>query len=184
MSSAVRNFISPVSSIAEIETNIVFFNREACENQERSHKILVATTYWLYDAKTTKFAPSKFVGYRGMDFETYNAALTAGVEGARFDGSTAREAIEACCQTTFIRDSGLVPNLIEWAEMLLFAGVFKSVNKRKWKFLSLSNTRAVGVRRHHLSDKSRDCDNDGKPEKPIRRGNAGNLSARPKRGSL
>jgi hypothetical protein len=75
-----------VESKEELRQGIVTFNQEAKHNPDRTRKILSQTWYWIWDADSSTFGPSKFVGYRGMNFVRYEAANQQGSVDPVFDG--------------------------------------------------------------------------------------------------
>ena len=103
--------------------------------------ILSQTTYWVYDEEHDRFGPSQFLGYAGMDFGLYDAALRGEVTGAKFDGHIARRAIEESTGQLFAADDQLSTALTTWGERLFGPDVLDSVDHAKWQFLRLTSNR-------------------------------------------
>ena len=99
------NFVDKQS---EIRSNIAYFNQKAIasNNYRRARKLLTGTTYWLYDEATDTFGPSKFVGFKLMTFECYDASVATKDTG-KFNGTRTRKAIESTLRREFVPVPGL-----------------------------------------------------------------------------
>lgn len=126
-----------VSNTAGIADCITTFNETAPQNRERALKVMRQTSYWVLDSCTRLFAPSKFVGFSKMTFDTYESAVRGDCSGERFDGHATRSAIEAVTHTAFQPESFLDHELVKWAERLLGAGVLSGLDESRWKFLEI-----------------------------------------------
>ena len=109
-------------------------------NKERAVKILRQTTYWVYDPDSDCFGPGKFVGYRNMTWNRYEAALAGHFSGAIFDGGVTSRALSAVLGE-FQADQTLVDQLIEWSSFLFGASLFGGANHNKWQFARLNEIR-------------------------------------------
>jgi hypothetical protein len=121
----------------EIRSALRVFNAEARSAADRSQRILAQTSYWIYDPETREFGPSKFVGFAGMDFGTYESAVAGKEGGAKFDGHVTKVAIEKALRARFQPDAGLADRLHAWGTALLGSGVFERVDTSKWQFITL-----------------------------------------------
>jgi hypothetical protein len=131
-----------VESKEDLRQAIITFNQEATQNPDRTRKILSQTWYWVWDAESNAFGPSKFVGYRGMNFERYEAANHRESIGAVFNGSVTHRAIEAILGP-YDTDSQLKDLLKQWAESLAGVGLLDGVDEDKWKFVRLLSERRI-----------------------------------------
>lgn len=104
-----------------------------------ARKLIKQTSYWVYDSSTKQFAPSKFVGFKNMDFETYIKCKKGDRDkstGIPFNGKFTREAIEDIIGR-FGKNINLEHELKQWGKNLFGFNLFNNVNKTKWKFVSL-----------------------------------------------
>ena len=95
------------------------------------------TSYWVYDPDFDDFYPSKWAGFEGMSPARYGAEE----EGAAFQGTTARVAIEGAVGAAFAASPQLTGVLQRWAAARI-SGVLSGIDVSKWWFVSL---RASGV---------------------------------------
>jgi hypothetical protein len=121
----------------EIRAALRVFNTRARSAADRSQRILAQTSYWVYDPDTRAFGPSKFVGFAGMDFGTYESAVAGKEGGAKFDGHVTKVAIEKALGARFQPDAGLADRLSAWSTTLLGSDVFERVDTSKWQFITL-----------------------------------------------
>lgn len=122
----------------EIRSNIGYFNQEAkvSSNNDRVCNLLKTTTYWLYDAETNVFGPSKFVSFKSMTFQCYEYWVTKG-RNWKFDGTVARKANERTLGKNFAPDQNLSKRLLAWGEKLSNSDIFKGINQSKWRFIEI-----------------------------------------------
>ena len=80
-----------VESADEIRQSLENFGAEASRHPELARSLIAQTTYWVYDPAAKAFGPSKFVGFRDMDFSRYEIARSGGAAGAPFDGHRWRD---------------------------------------------------------------------------------------------
>lgn len=129
----------------DIREAIATFNLWAASATDRSSALLRQTTYWVFDPTTNVFGPSKFVGYRNMTFSLYEQALRKRSDGRRFDGTTARLAIEKATGKTFANTTGLATQLLAWGARLHGPRIFDGVDQEKWFFLAVDGAEEVDV---------------------------------------
>ncbi len=132
MTVQIQYIDTPNDIFASLET----FNREAQKDRDLARDLLRHTTYWVYDPQGKMFGPSKFVGFKGMNFGIYAAARESNSYGVRFNGHKTRKVIEKVLET-YNNNPDLQLELIRWGEMLLGAGVFNGIDESKWRFVSL-----------------------------------------------
>ena len=60
-----------VETIEEVEENIKRFNGDISSSEKFQKEILSTVQHWYYSEKLDAFGPSKFIGYKNMDFEKY-----------------------------------------------------------------------------------------------------------------
>ena len=125
-----------VESRTQLRQAITAFNIEAKVHRDRTQKILSQTTYWVWDADSEVFGPSKFVGFRGLDFDGYEAATQGQSAGVRFDGNLTQRAIRKVA-APFRRNDQLAAKLRNWAAELAGPNVFDDVDDGKWLFVTL-----------------------------------------------
>ena len=130
-----------VSTAEEIRENIRRFNRDLRAHQDRATTIARQTSYWVFDERDGTFGPSKFVGYRSMNFSQYEAALSGESSGARFDGAFTRAAIESVVGT-YGEEETLISCLREWCESGLGQGVLDGIDAAKWRFVRVTDERS------------------------------------------
>jgi hypothetical protein len=133
------NFVDKqADGINEIRSNIARFNQKAnvTSNEYRARDLLRRTRYWVYDEATDIFGPSKFVGFKLMTFECYDASVATKDTG-KFNGTRTRKAIESTLRSRFVQVPGLYEKLTIWAENLLGEGVFDGVCASKWRFIQI-----------------------------------------------
>jgi hypothetical protein len=125
-----------VENREEIRQVLVTFNNEVAENQVLARKILRTTSYWVFNPDTEAFGPSKFLGFKNMNFSKHTLARDGKWAGDRFDGHESRKAIEAYLGV-YEPDQELSAKIEEWGERLLGSGIFDNIKTDKWRFVSL-----------------------------------------------
>jgi hypothetical protein len=130
-------FLSFVDDRQDIQTSLITFNKNAQENHSLARSLLSLTSYWVYDLNTEMFGPSKFVGFKNMDFTKYMLARRGRSAGAPFNGQKTRIAIEYVLGTYYRDDLRILAELVNWGEKLLGPGVFDGIDDSKWAFISL-----------------------------------------------
>jgi hypothetical protein len=127
-----------VRSVEDIRTSIGNFVSNNAGNPDVT-KGLIAGTFWVYDPAMESFGPSKFVGFRNMNFHHYEIARSGGSEGARFDGHATRMAIERVLSRSYLPDTKLAEALKFWAASAVpdQANILAGVDTSKWQFISL-----------------------------------------------
>lgn len=131
------NHLAVVGRTVEVRQSIATFNDEAIDHPKRVRVLLRSTRYWVFDPDSGWFGPSKFVGFAGMDFSLYEAAINWQATGARFDGGVTRRAILAATDGAFEPDDSMVSLLESWGRGLAGAGAFTGISTQKWRFLRL-----------------------------------------------
>jgi len=134
----MTTYLVPVSRADQITDNVTTFNQFAASNPVRVRSLLAQTTYWVSLLPTGIFGPSKFVGFRDMDFDQYEAANDGDFTGAGFNGAVTREAIAQTLGSSYAPDSELSSRLLSWGRRLAGSEVFDGVDQSKWRFLDLS----------------------------------------------
>lgn len=120
------------------------FNDEALQ-WPYAKQLAVATTYWVFDAATGLFGPSKFVGFSGLNATTYDDARAGRVEGTPFDGGVSKAAIADAVGDPYREAQTLSEKLIRWAEAIWGSGVFGGVDRSKWRFVVVPDRGAAPV---------------------------------------
>ena len=90
-----------VDTSSDIKTSLQNFNTDALAHRDRVKTILASTRYWVHSDNS--FGPAKFVGFREMDFDTYETALAAEMDGDDFDGHRTGVAIEEALGVEFVQ---------------------------------------------------------------------------------
>jgi 5-methylcytosine-specific restriction enzyme A len=124
-----------VNSASDIKTSLQTFNTDALAHRDRVKNILATIRYWVHSENS--FGPAKFVGFRDMDFDTYETALSGEQSGDDFDGHRTRVAIEETLGVEFVRRPELDSMLEEWAAGLVGEAAFGGANRSKWMFVEL-----------------------------------------------
>ena len=127
-----------VEQVEDVQGSLDTFNRDFLENRDLARDLLRSTTYWVYSPSTRCFGPSKFVGFKSMNFTDYARARGGDHEGARFNGTVARKAIERILRL-YRPDTRLSAELIRWGQALLGSNVFDGITKEKWKFVCIAS---------------------------------------------
>jgi hypothetical protein len=127
-------FLEHVDDRQDILRSLNTFNEEAGKHSDLARSLLVTTSYWVYDPAQKRFGPSKFVGFKDMDFERYAAARKGWSTRVRFHGRRVWKANERVLGSYGL-DSELGRELVIWAGHLLWHGVCNTIDKRKWKFV-------------------------------------------------
>jgi hypothetical protein len=74
-----------VTTSDELRASVLRFNQEA-KRWPYARQLVRATQYWVCDARSKAFGPSKFVGFVGLDAAGYDAARAYQATGARSAG--------------------------------------------------------------------------------------------------
>ena len=127
-----------VEEVEGIRGSLATFNKGLRQNHDLARDLLRRTTYWVYSPTTGAFGPSKFVGFKNMNFTDYARARKGDHEGARFSGSATRKAIEYVLKHHCRPDTQLSDELIGWGQASLGTEVFSGISREKWKFISIS----------------------------------------------
>ena len=133
-----------INNLSDIQKTLNVFNKELSQNFDLVKNLSSQTTYWVYDPNTQNFGPSKFVGFKSMNFKDYKFAKEYNTKHSKskekiitiFDGQRTRKAIEQVLGD-FHPDISLLNKLIIWGETSIRKGIFNGVDKNKWKFVSL-----------------------------------------------
>jgi 5-methylcytosine-specific restriction protein A len=126
-----------VDSEEQLRRSVAAFNQHARDYLDRTQSILRQTSYWVWDPNTKMFGPSKFIGYRDMDFQLYEAAQQGSTTGSTFDGGNTHRAIQSLLGE-FYDDNDLAVMLKAWGAQLAGSSVFDDVDEGKWRFAELS----------------------------------------------
>ncbi len=106
---------------------------------EIARSVIRRTRYWVEDPAFGDFYPSKWVGFAGMTERRYAAAQRGAEEGAWFNGTAARQAVEAALADVFrgADDGGAVhQRLVTWTTARL-SDVLDGINQAKWSFVTM-----------------------------------------------
>src|ERR1700683_914195 len=103
-----------VESIDEIAQSLDNFAAGALSHPELARSLIGQTSFWVYDPAAKTFGPSKFVGFRDMDFAKYEVARQGGYIGDRFDGHLTRARIEQVLNAVYVSNPALVVALRRW----------------------------------------------------------------------
>jgi len=95
------------------------------------------TSYWVVDQKSNEFGPAKFIGFKGMDPNTYQTARSGQFAGDRFNGYDTRKVIEKLCDVSFKPSHILEDRLKKWIASRLGESVLKKVDSSKWAFIEM-----------------------------------------------
>ncbi len=142
---SVPSRIDFVADDAAILTSLKEFNADAPRFRELAWDMIRRTQYWVYDAPTNAFGPSKFVGFAGMTYDLYQQARDGKTTGARFDGFHTRAAIERALKASFEAEKALHGPLMSWAEALVGPQVFEGVAPAKWAYVHLRDAEQASV---------------------------------------
>jgi hypothetical protein len=125
-----------IENAQEIQRSLETFNREAGNNQRRFSKLVrnLNQINWVYDARSQTFGPSKFMGFKNMNYTLYDWALSPECK-ERFHGSDTKRAIENVLRH-FGSNPNLVRRLIDWAE-LISPRVTNNIITSQWLFVIL-----------------------------------------------
>ena len=122
------------------------FNLACRDHEHRATSTIRQTSFWIYDPATGTFGPSKFVGFRGMDFPKYERAVNGEWTGDRFDGGVTWKAIARVLDQDFAHDQEHHDGLVAWAEDLFGVGSLDGIDRSKWRFVKLGD--AVETRKY------------------------------------
>jgi len=126
-----------VTSSEEVVAAVARFNADAAQkaNLATAKDLLRTTTYWLRDANTGLFAPSKYVGFGAESLRTYPDRRESA------SGTATREAIEKATGLRYAQ-LPLQSQLRTWGEQVAGTDVFAGVDADKWRFLVLNEDNA------------------------------------------
>lgn len=122
-----------VASPDDVLESVKVFNRDYPDHLDLCWDVLRRTTYWVLDSASEAFGPSKFVGFKGMNFTIYAAARSGNAVGDRFDGHATRGAIERV-GPAFEPNAALHDQLRRWAERIAGPQVAAGLDESKWNF--------------------------------------------------
>jgi hypothetical protein len=134
----VANRLERVESVEDIRQNIRRFNSEARFHIERARALAAQTSYWIFDAESGLFGPSKFVGFKGMTFTRYERAVRGEKTGSAFDGGVTSQANEAVLGE-FKSSDELSEQLGVWMNTILRQAVDIPARRDRWKFTETSD---------------------------------------------
>jgi hypothetical protein len=146
--------LEKVRTADEIRDNLIRLNRDARHNSPRVAELSHQTKYWVFDEDSDTFAPNKFLGFRQMTFDRYEALVSKGQsDGVRFNGTVARNAI-ADLLGPYAVDPKLIKPLRNWLSVY---GVTKldGIDTTKWKFARLARLHDRGQKQDFLSGNKR-----------------------------
>jgi len=126
-----------VKNERDIRESVQRFNLTCRGHEQRAKTTIRQTSFWIYDPATGTYGPSKFVGFKGMDFPQYERAVNGECTGDRFDGGVTWNAVARVLQQDFDYDQQHHRGLIAWAEGLLGNGSLDNIDKSKWRFVEL-----------------------------------------------
>lgn len=124
------------TTIDEIRASVQRFNDEA-KTWEYARQLARATVYWVYDARTGCFGPSKFVAFAGITPAGYDDARKHNATGAYFDGGATRRAIERVVGEIYQADQALAEKLVRWGQEAFGEAVFAGVDPGRWRFVGI-----------------------------------------------
>ena len=82
-----------VENRQDILVSFLNFNEDCEQYPELTRSLLRTTSFWVYNPDTKAFAPSKFTGFKNMNFPNYIAARKGLYLGNNFNGHLTRKAI-------------------------------------------------------------------------------------------
>jgi len=136
---AVPAPLEVVRNANEIRKNILRFNSGCTVYRERGAALISQTTYWVWDPETGLFGPSKFCGFREMNFARYEEAVHGESSGTQFSGGLTREAIEGVAGL-YTADAGLTQQLESWIRRTIDRAP-GAIDSSKWRFVKLKTVR-------------------------------------------
>jgi len=121
----------------DIEESFNTFITGVKDHRKLTRDLLSRCEHWVYDPVNDTFAPSKFVGFKEMDFPTYQEARDKDHTGERkFCAIKARDAIENILGSyNRDRDPELTDKFFAWGESLFGPNGFN--NGKELKFAQL-----------------------------------------------
>lgn len=126
-----------VESPDEVIRSSDAFHREIPSDPDPARLLVRKSWYFVYDPARRRFTPSKWAGFRGMDSGLYGAGIDGATDGAAFNGTRARVAVERALGTRFRPDPVLDAALASWARETFGGDVLDGVDTRKWKYVRL-----------------------------------------------
>jgi hypothetical protein len=106
--------LTSVASLDDIRDAIRVFN-DSSFDQGLSVDLLSDTRYWVQDPANGNFGPSKFCGFQNLSSTEYQDARRGQWEGASFNGTHTRKAIEDVVGVLFEPNEALKREFIDWA---------------------------------------------------------------------
>jgi hypothetical protein len=91
-----------VSTARDLADSMREFNENALASRNLAGALFRATTFWVFDLENDEFGPSKFVGFSGMTFATYEIAKRE--RPSVFDGTSTKSAICQALKLSFTPD--------------------------------------------------------------------------------
>src|SRR5260221_2393341 len=85
-----RVHLKYVDNAEDIQDSLDSFNKILVQHRSLARDLLGQTTYWVYSPNTKNFGPSKFVGFKKMNFTDYEAARHGPRTGNAFHGHETR----------------------------------------------------------------------------------------------
>src|SRR5215831_13755645 len=107
-----------VSSAEQISTSLANFATGVEAHPEVARGLFTSTSFWVYDPASGTFGPSKFVGFRDMTFEQYEAAQKGDSQGDHFDSHDTRTRIGKVLGAIYSSDASLAEDLRRWVDGL------------------------------------------------------------------
>ena len=106
--------LSLVKQAGDVQAGLETFNRDVQQRLKLARSLLNGTKLWVHSPSTRAFGPNKFVAFQNMNFADYARARDGDWQGARFNGTVAREAVERVLgpYTQDTPDTGLTAELV------------------------------------------------------------------------
>ena len=141
---ATATKLALVDTPREIASSHLNFIREVAREKKIAKDLVRRTHYWVYDAATKTFSPSKFSGYVGMDFQRYNAARAGNATGAKFDSGVTQQAITKVVGD-YQPDRELARELQQWVRSIFGEDALEGIDSGKWRFVCLPAAATGGL---------------------------------------
>jgi len=113
-----------------------------------ARRLVRRTSYWVEDPELGDFYPSKWVGFAQMTPSRYEAAHDGAEEGVWFNGTAARQAVEASVEARFGERGESVATarrLRRWATSRL-SNVLDGIDPGKWRFVAMDDGASTPLR--------------------------------------
>ncbi|MBM4035454.1 MAG: EVE domain-containing protein [Planctomycetes bacterium] len=130
-----------VGASQQVRANVQRFNRDAGVFPDRARCLMRQTQYWVWDPDVNTFGPSKFVGFSSMTFDRYEVAVAGYAVGDTFDGHVTQCSIRQALGGNYAADPVLSELLVRWGEEAIGSGVFDGIDRTKWQFVRLPQSR-------------------------------------------